>query len=227
MFYFFLFFLCFNPDLLRIKQRLNVLYNFLPQISSLRKTILLQTFSVDRVRRMRLQSWAAAATATSNVNGSGSDVLTVTEMLESTTRVIWGDAFFGSERAKLWQNWDMMLFWLELLQARDDERVGCSREWWEGRGGRGGFVQRTNFYALLVLCFFCSLASLLKDVRHRTSNLIVLKNKFGVLLEFQGGALVTLLFFISQVFYEARMTTVVVELQSSSMVMTNGVSRGS
>lgn len=185
-----------------IKQRLTVLFIFLPQVASLRKTVLLQTFSVDRVRRMRLQSWAAAATATSNVNGSVSDVLTVTEMLESTTRVIWGDAGFGSERAKLWQNWDMMLFWLELLQARDDERVGCSREWWEGDGDGGGFVQRTKFYALLILCFFCSfLASLfLKDVVHRTSNLMMLKNKFGVWREFQGEALVSFFFFFRKYF---------------------------
>lgn len=63
--------------------------------------------------RLRLHSWAASGGG----GGSGSDTLTVSELFETTTNAVWGDGGFGSARAKLWQNWDLMLFWLEVLQA--------------------------------------------------------------------------------------------------------------
>ena len=63
--------------------------------------------------RLRLHSWAASGGG----GGPGSDTLTVSELFETTTNAVWGDGGFGSARAKLWQNWDLMLFWLEVLQA--------------------------------------------------------------------------------------------------------------
>ncbi|CAN0382053.1 unnamed protein product, partial [Hapterophycus canaliculatus] len=74
-----------------------------------RKAVLLQTFSVEHLLRLRMHSWAAG--------GDESDVLTVSEVFETTTNAVWGEGGFASARAKLWQNWDLMLFWLEVLQA--------------------------------------------------------------------------------------------------------------
>lgn len=99
------------------------------QVSTLRKSVLLQAFSVDHVLRLRLHAFAAAAatpsaagnSTTSDGDGDGAGgghVLSVSEVLESATDAIWGEGGFGSDRAKLWRNWDLMLFWLELLQAR-------------------------------------------------------------------------------------------------------------
>lgn len=75
----------------------------------MRKSVLLQAFSVDHIMRLRLHSWVSGA--------GGVDTLSVSEMFESATNAVWGDGGFGSARAKLWQNWDLMLFWLEVLQA--------------------------------------------------------------------------------------------------------------
>ncbi|CBN77189.1 conserved unknown protein [Ectocarpus siliculosus] len=81
----------------------------LSEVNALRKSVLLQAFSVDHIMRLRLHSWASGA--------GGVDTLSVSEMFESATNAVWGDGGFGSARAKLWQNWDLMLFWLEVLQA--------------------------------------------------------------------------------------------------------------
>ncbi|CAM9963101.1 unnamed protein product, partial [Ectocarpus fasciculatus] len=82
----------------------------LSEVNALRKTVLLQAFSVDHIMRLRLHSWAGGG-------AGGVDTLSVAEMFESATNAVWGDGGFGSSRAKLWQNWDLMLFWLEVLQA--------------------------------------------------------------------------------------------------------------
>lgn len=73
--------------------------------------------------RLRLHAWASStandggsSNGTNTSNGS-TDVLTVSEVFESTTNAVWGDGGFTSARAKLWQNWDLMLFWLDVLQA--------------------------------------------------------------------------------------------------------------
>lgn len=76
----------------------------------MRKKILLQAFSLERVLRLRLHSWATAS------DGTG-DTLSVSETFKSATDAIWGESAFTSGRAKLWQNWDLMLFWLEVLQV--------------------------------------------------------------------------------------------------------------
>lgn len=81
-------------------------------MNDLRKSVLLRAFSLDHLMRLRLHAWAASAT-----NNSSTDVLTVSELFESTTNAVWGDGGFASDRAKLWQNWDLMLFWLDVLQA--------------------------------------------------------------------------------------------------------------
>lgn len=89
-------------------------------MNSIRQSLLLQTFSVDHLMRLRLHSWVA------NGGGGGGDALTVSEVFETTTNAVWGDGGFGSARAKLWQNWDLMLFWLEVLQARARARFFAS-----------------------------------------------------------------------------------------------------
>eukprot|EP00903_Cladosiphon_okamuranus_P009754 g9273.t1 len=81
------------------------------EVNSIRKSLLLQTFSVDHLMRLRLHSWVA------NGGSGGGDALTVSEVFEATTNAVWGDGGFRSARSKLWQNWDLMLFWLEVLQA--------------------------------------------------------------------------------------------------------------
>ncbi|CAM9750393.1 unnamed protein product [Pylaiella littoralis] len=85
----------------------------LSEVNLLRKNVLLQAFSLDHLMRLRLHAWAATAASAD----SSSDVLTVSELFESTTNAVWGDGGFASARAKLWQNWDLMLFWLDVLQA--------------------------------------------------------------------------------------------------------------
>ena len=76
----------------------------------MRKLILLEAFSLQRLLRLRLHSWATASDGTDNT-------LSVSEAFKSATDTIWGESAFSSERAKLWQNWDVMVFWLEVLQA--------------------------------------------------------------------------------------------------------------
>lgn len=76
----------------------------------MRKTVLLQAFSLERLLRLRLHSWATAS------DGTG-DTLSVSEAFKSATDTIWGESAFSSGRAKMWQNWDVMVFWLEVLQA--------------------------------------------------------------------------------------------------------------
>lgn len=71
-------------------------------------SLILEAFSLPHLLRLRLQSWGAE---------DGSDVLTVSEVFRDVTGAIWGDGAFGSERVKLWRNWDLMLFWLEVLLA--------------------------------------------------------------------------------------------------------------
>lgn len=71
-------------------------------------SLILEAFSLPHLLRLRLQSWSAE---------DGGDVLTVSEVFRNVTDAIWGDGAFGSERVKLWQNWDLMLFWLEVLLA--------------------------------------------------------------------------------------------------------------
>lgn len=82
-------------------------------MSSLRKQLLLGLFSVDRIKRVRLHAWVADDTG----SGGSGDAVTVHEMFQSATDAVWGDGAFGGQRTKLWQNWDVMMFWLELLQA--------------------------------------------------------------------------------------------------------------
>ncbi|CAN0185936.1 unnamed protein product, partial [Laminaria digitata] len=82
----------------------------LSQVSNMRKRVLLQTFSLPRLLRLRLHSWATAS------DGAG-NTLSVSETFTSMTDAIWGETAFTSGRAKLWQNWDLMVFWLEVLQA--------------------------------------------------------------------------------------------------------------
>lgn len=84
------------------------------KVNALRKSVLLAAFSLDRLMRLRLHAWSA----------SGADTLTVSEMFETATNAVWGDGGFASARAKLWRNWDLMLFWLEVLQASF-----CFRRW--------------------------------------------------------------------------------------------------
>lgn len=85
----------------------------------MRKKILLQAFSLERVLRLRLHSWATASDGTD-------DTLSVSEAFKSATDAIWGESAFSSGRAKLWRNWDVMMFWLELLQA------SLKRRFWQG-----------------------------------------------------------------------------------------------
>ena len=77
-------------------------------------SLIVQAFSLQHLLRVRLNSWGA--------NGTGGEgALTVPEVLRNVTDSIWGEGAFGSERAKLWQNWDLMLFWLEVLLASSAE----------------------------------------------------------------------------------------------------------
>ena len=99
----------------------------------MRKKILLQTFSLERMLRLRLHSWAAASDGTD-------DALSVSEAFKSATDAIWGESAFSGGRAKLWRNWDIMVFWLELLQA---SLKRCYRKGAHGRrrciGGGGWY----------------------------------------------------------------------------------------
>lgn len=82
------------------------------QVSLNRKIILLAVFELARLRRMRLQAWAVE----DETKGTG-DVLTIQELFQSTTDAIWGEGLFSGQRVKLWRNWEIMLFWVEVLQA--------------------------------------------------------------------------------------------------------------
>lgn len=91
------------------------------QISSIRKMVLVNLFSMEHILRLRLHSWASESASgggsSSNGDDSSSGELSVKELFKSTTDAIWGEEGMGSERAKLWQNWDVMLFWLDVLQV--------------------------------------------------------------------------------------------------------------
>lgn len=78
------------------------------QISTMRKQVLLELFSASRVGRLRLHAWAGR---------EAGDVLTAPEMFQTTMDAVWGEGGFASERAQLWDNWDLMLFWLDILQV--------------------------------------------------------------------------------------------------------------
>lgn len=80
----------------------------LGEISTMRKQVLLELFSASRVGRLRLHAWAGR---------EAGDVLTAPEMFQTTMDAVWGEGGFASERAQLWDNWDLMLFWLDILQA--------------------------------------------------------------------------------------------------------------